>query len=73
MAFSKLSSTHVFWLLFFYFTLWAYTEVSEYIERDNFFHEVDDFIHAGDRFTADDGAVLQDQIDELRQQCCGED
>ena len=70
MAFSKLSSNHVFWLLFVYMSMWLYTELHEYMERDSFFHEVDDFIHAGDRFTAADGDALSERIDQLEQRCC---
>jgi len=67
----NLSVAHVFWLVFVYMSMWLYTEVHEYIERDDFFNEVDEFIHAGDRFTKEDGDALEERVRELEERCCG--
>jgi len=48
-----------------FFAMWLYTEVTEYEARDKFYREVDDFMHKGERFTADQGRALQARIDEL--------
>ena len=56
-------SSHVFALLTLFWAAWVYTEVSEYLERREFNSEINDFMHRGDRFTAEDGIELNKRLD----------
>ena len=48
-----------------FMSMWVYTEISEYITRDLFTAEVNEFMHKGDRFTNEDGDALSERIDVL--------
>lgn len=52
-------------LLTIFILMWTYTEVSEYFERENFTHEVTDFMYKGDRFTSEDGDRLCTRVRHL--------
>ena len=52
-------------IILIFFAAWLYTEVTEYIERDEFYVEVTDFMYKGDRFTSEDGQELLHRIEEL--------
>jgi len=69
MAFSdlvnKIKPPHVFMLLFVFWSLWLYTEVTEYVGRAAFATEVKEFMKPGPRFTAEDGAELAERLHAL--------
>jgi len=58
---------HTLFLVFLFWCMWLYTEVAEYQDRAKHRTEVDNFMHRGDRFTADDGRQLRQDIVELEQ------
>ena len=58
---------HVFFLLFLFWSVWLYTEVTEYFERDEFNHEVSDFMNKGDRNTKEMGLSLCQHIRALEE------
>ena len=58
---------HTLFLLFLFWCMWLYTEVAEYRDRATHRAEVDAFMHRGDRFTADDGRQLRQDINKLEQ------
>ena len=49
-------------VIFTFFSVWIYTEVTEKLERDVIYAEFRNFHDAGGRFTADDGLSLADRI-----------
>lgn len=49
-----------------FFIVWFWSEVAEYRTTKQFKKDVDYFMTAGDRFTKEDGAALQDTIDANR-------
>ena len=61
---SKLSKYQ--WLLLVaFFLVWLLSGYWERQRHEAFFEEVGDFIHKGDRFTADDGRALKARIEKL--------
>lgn len=52
-------------VLVIFFTLWLYTEITEYIERDMFQENVTEFMNKGDRFTGSQGKLLEERIKKL--------
>jgi len=72
MPFRNFSATHVFILLGMFWTMWLYTEITEYFERDVFvenvvsnLESVNSFMMKGGRFTHDDGDLLRASIKAL--------
>lgn len=58
----------IMWLLIIFIAMWAYTEISEYIARDLFVEEVNNFMHKGDRFTQREGDALEERIRALEEE-----
>ena len=59
----KVTPLHVFLLLTIFLGGWVWTEVQEYIDRENFGVEVYEFMNRGDRFTTEDGEVLKSRLE----------
>ena len=66
---------HVFALLTLFWAMWLYTEVSEYISRQEqidslkrHIEDIEEFKKKGDRFTADDGQALENRIERLEKE-----
>ena len=55
-----------------FFSLWLYTEITEYYERDQFSYEVKKFMGRGDRYTGTEGHALEARVEAL-EQCKQED
>jgi hypothetical protein len=51
-----------------FFSIWAYTEVAEKIERHQFHEAFQHFHDAGPLFTAADGAAMQAEVEDLQRQ-----
>jgi len=62
---SDVNPAHIFILLFAFWAMWLYTEISEHGQRDAFNSEVKTFMTRGGRFTAEDGAALEQRIENL--------
>ena len=60
-------------LLLAFFFVWLFAGYWERQRHEQFFEEVGDFIHKGDRFTADDGRALKARVDALEKQLEGTD
>jgi hypothetical protein len=60
------TTTNVFIVIF--FVLWGYTEIAELLERNKFQEQFKHFHDEGARFTADDGAVMRDEMKLIQQQ-----
>jgi len=56
---------HVFALLVLFWAAWLYTEISEYLERQDQWESVNQFMSKGDRFSREDGAELEARIEAL--------
>ena len=67
MRVSDVNPMHVFALLFCFWVMWLYTEISEYHSRSVFNDEVNRFMTRGDRFTAQDGEKLRRRIEALEE------
>jgi hypothetical protein len=68
LTYNRIKASHVFLLLLGFWVSWLYTEFKEAFERNDFYIEVQEFMHAGDRFTAADGATLRKRIEALERQ-----
>ena len=53
---------HAVALLFAFWIMWLYAGEKERARHEAFFSEVNQFIHKGDRFTADDGRALTARV-----------
>lgn len=58
-------TSHILIILIIFWSMWLYTEVSEYIERQTFNTRVEAFMRTGDRFTFEDGQFLKKRIKKL--------
>ena len=58
---------HVFALLVVFWAAWLYTEISEYIERQDQWESVNQFMNKGDRFSREDGDALEARIEALEE------
>ena len=58
----RIESKHVFWLLAMFWSVWLYTEITEYVARDAFAEEVNKFMYQGDRFTKERGDALDARL-----------
>jgi hypothetical protein len=68
LTYNRIKASHVFLLLLGFWTSWVYTEFKEAYARKDFNSQVKEFMHAGDRFTAADGAALRKRIEALEKQ-----
>jgi hypothetical protein len=62
---NRIKVWHVFVLLLAFWVAWLYTEITEYYARDAFKIEVESFMYAGDRFTAEDAREMENLIIQL--------
>ena len=53
---------HAVLLLFVFWAMWLLAGYEERQRHEAFFNDVDEFIHKGDRFTADDGRALTARV-----------
>jgi hypothetical protein len=72
-------SNLILFIITLFLFLWAYTEVTEYSERENFTTEVYKFVAKGDRYTQAEGdaerkarLALEDRIRKLEESKKGE-
>ena len=70
----ELRSNLILFLLALFLTLWSYTEITEYRERENFTTEVYKFVAKGDRYTQAEGdeerearLALEQRVKQLEQ------
>jgi hypothetical protein len=61
----EIKPAHVFIGLVIFWGIWLYSEYEEREQRVRFQHVFDEFHDKGARFTKEDGAVLQSEIDRL--------
>ena len=59
---------HTLFLLFLFWCMWLYSEVTEYHDRKAHRTEVDNFMNRGDRFTREMGEDLEARIQALESQ-----
>jgi len=59
---------HAVVLLFVFWVMWLLAGHQERERHEAFFSEVNNFIHAGERFTADDGRKLAARVEKLEKQ-----
>ena len=62
---TKVEPHHVLMMLLIFWFAWLWTEWTEYSERADFFHEVDEFMNRGDRFTSEDGRKICERMKEI--------
>ena len=63
----KIEPKHIFLLLAIFWSAWVWTEITEYIARDTFKHEVDAFMNRGDRFTKERGDELEARVKKIEE------
>jgi len=56
---------HAVAILFVFWGMWLVAGLQERERHEAFFQEVGDFIHKGDRFTADDGRALTARVEAI--------
>ena len=59
--------TSILFLLITFISMWSYTEITEYLERDQFIDNVERFMYKGSRFTNEDGLILELRIEALEE------
>ena len=62
---TKIAPKHVLAFLLMFWAAWLYTEVSEFLSRENFEENVNDFMGAGDRNTRHMGKALCERVAHL--------
>ena len=55
----NLTARHIIIFLVIFWSMWLYSEISEYRERAEFVKQVQDFMKPGGRFTNKDGVELK--------------
>ena len=68
MSLPEIRPAHVFILLALFWIAWAYTEITELVERDAVYEEVMDFVGKGDRFTQEEGNELTERVRKLEEE-----
>ena len=66
---SDIRSTLILVLLTGFLCAWAYTEITEEHQRQEFQSDVQSFMYKGDRFTRDDAIEMSRKIEEVEAEC----
>ena len=66
MKFSEIRSNLTLMLMVIFLSAWAYTEITEYFDREDFNAEVEEFMEGGgNRFTREDAEALERRVEKL--------